>query len=109
MSEKKRPFDAAIEVLNSWDAWNVTRENFDPAICVLEDWPKWEPLIEAAGKVEWKPDSPETTIISRFDEATAELRMICKRFGGDWIWQERLAAVDAARALLESLPEKEKK
>jgi len=52
MSEPRGPLDAAIEVLGTWELWNVTRTDYDAAIRVLEDWPKWEPLIEAAGKVD---------------------------------------------------------
>ncbi len=57
-------------------------------------------LLETAQRNIWNPQDAATTALSRFDEATCELRATCERFKNDWVWQERLAAVDIARALL---------
>ena len=51
MSEKKGPFDAAINHLTNRlnsRGEGSEREELRQAIRILEDWPKWEPLIEAA-------------------------------------------------------------
>lgn len=111
----KGPFDAAIILLRGIYFAQADNSIIKDALqiqsteVILRKLKEAADFLEAAGKVKWKPDSPETTIVSRFDEATDELRTVCKRFFGDWIWQERLTAVDIARALLEALPDKEKK
>lgn len=108
MSDKKGPFDAAIDAIRGWQrVIEVYSEmhieeiaNLEEAVHVLLDWPKWEPLIEAAGKVDGRRAIRTlATLLQVYVEA--EGRLIPEL-------EEALrgGAVIEIRALLESLPEK---
>ena len=66
----------------------------DPPNC-----PHWEPAAPPDSGTEWTGEQP---ILVRFDEATEWIRERSKTYRNDWIWQDRLRAVDIARAFLSS-------
>ncbi len=88
--DKNSMYGSAIIAIEYAMSGNPDRSQFLPALR----------LLAAAQRYIWNPQDAATTALSRFDEATRELRATCERFKNDWIWQERLAAVETARALL---------
>jgi len=111
MSEKK-PFDAVIGLLRELlkDELKILVPSDHPklevAIRILKDWPKWEPLIEVAGKAD-KEDAIHT--LSLLAENWYETSGAYGE-GPDAKSNEIMRpSAERIRALLESLPEKEKR
>jgi hypothetical protein len=63
-------------------------------------------ILEIADKILWLGNAP---LLQRFDEAVEDTVRAAKIYKNDYIWQERLRAVQFARALLEALPNQEQK
>ena len=102
MSEKKGPFDAAIDAIRGWlraiEAYSEMHveeiANLEEAIHVLLDWSGWKPLTEAAGRV---------------DRANALESLRDAIENGEGGTENYIRGLVESRALIESLPEKEKK
>ena len=89
MSEPRGPLDAAIEVLGTWELWNVTRTDYDAAIRVLE----------AAGGMNKRAIEfflQEATEPRAFEISSQDLRALYS------------VGKRGVEALIEALPDKEK-